>query len=202
MNTWENGIEPTPEDITKLNTIENVINSLFESPTYGTRQPITNLEVIKALVSLIRNYTIQDRSHYNGYSLEREKELSAHPKHKKTSLYFKGEQLFTNYGPLDCKLDDPEFTGMRINISSSEIQILFDFYNEKFGYEKKCVLFDVITKSPIVDREVDDKEFVERCKKCVIYNPIAKDDNENTTNLAVNYIGKNIRKRPTQRTLF
>ena len=187
MNTWKDNIEPTPEDIIKLNTIENVINNLFESPTYGTRQPITNPEVIKAMISLIRNYKIQDRSHYNGYDLEREKELSTHPKHKKTSLYFKGTQLFTNYGPLDCKLDDPEFTGMRINVSRSEIQILFDFYNEKFGYEKKCVLFDVIAKSPIVDHEREEEDV-------------------KTTSLAVNYIGKdlgkNIGKKPekTQKT--
>lgn len=181
--TWKDGVEPSPEEITKLNTIENVINRLFESPTYGTRQPITNPEVIKAIISLIRNYKIQDRSQLNSYDIEKEKELSVHPKHKKMSLYFKGEQLFTNYGPLDCKLNDPEFTGMRINVSRSEIQILFDFFNEKEGYSKKCVIFDVITKSPIVDQE-------------------RKEEDVKTTSLAVHYIGKNTYKRPAQRTLF
>ena len=182
MNTWKDNVEPTPEEITKLNTIENVINSLFESPTYGTRQPITNLEIIKALISLIQNYKIQDRSHYDGYDIEKEKELRIHPKHKKTSLYFKEEQLFTNYGPIECKLDDLEFTGMRINVCHNEIQILFDFYNEKFGYEKKCVLFDVITKSPIADRE--------------------REEDVKSTSLAVNYIGKNTGKAPAQKVLF
>ena len=187
MNTWKDNVEPTPEEITKLNTIENVINNLFESPTHGTRQKIADHEVIKALISLIRNYKIQDRSHYNGYDLEKEKELSTHPKHKKTSLYFKGTQLFTNYGPLDCKLDDPEFDGMRINIYGKEIQILLDFYNEKFGYSMKCVVFDITTKSPIVDHE-------------------RKEEDVKTTSLAVNYIGKdlgkNIGKAPAQKTLF
>ena len=182
MNTWKDNVEPTPEEITKLNTIENVINSLFESPTYGTRQPINNHEIIKAMISLIRSYKIQDRSYYNGYDHEKEKELLTHPKYKKTSLYFKGEQLFTNYGPLDCKLNDPEFTGMRINVSRSEIQILFDFLHKKFGYEKKCVLFDVITKSPIADRE--------------------REEDVKSTSLAVNYIGKNTGKAPAQKVLF
>ena len=169
MNTWKNDIEPSPEEITKLNTIENVINNLFESPTHGTRQSINNPEIVKAMISLIQNYKIQDRSHFNGYDLEKEKGLSTHPKYKKTSLYFKGEQLFTNYGPLECKLDDPEFTGMRINVCHNEIQILFDFLHKKFGYSMKCVIFDITTKSPIVDRERKDVK---------------------TTSLAVHYIGK------------
>ena len=175
MNTWKDNVEPTPEEITELNTIETVINTLFEDPTYGTRQQITNYEIIKAIISLIRNYKIQDRSYYNGYDIEKEKELRIHPKHKKTSLYFKGEQLFTNYGPLDCKLNDPEFTGMRINICHNEIQILFDFYNEKEGYSKKCVLFDVLTKSPIVDRE--------------------RKEEVNSTSLAVRYMGPTLHPR-------
>ena len=188
-STWKDNVEPTPGDIAKLNTIESVINCLFESPTYGTRQPITNHEIIKALISLIRNYKIQDRSHYNGYDSVIKKEALTHPKHKKTSLYFKGEQLFTSYNHLDCRLDDPEFNGMRINVYNKEIQILFDFYTEKEGYGKKCVIFDIVAKSPIVDRE--------------------KEEKEEKTSLAVQYIGKTQKKRqkktqksPQQQTLI
>ena len=188
MNTWKDSIEPAPEEIIKLNTIENVINNLFESPTYGTRQPINNHEIIKAMISLIRSYKIQDRSYYNGYDHEKEKELLTHPKYKKTSLYFKGEHIFTNYGPLDCKLDDPEFAGMRINVCRNDIQILLDFCDEKFKYDKKCIIFDVIAKSPIIDRE-------------------RKEEDVKSTSLAVHYIGKThtheeTRKIPQQKALF
>lgn len=172
--TWKDNVEPTPAEITQLNTIESVINCLFESPTYGTRQPITNHELIKAMISLIRDYKIQDRSHYNGYDSVIKKEALTHPKHKKTSLYFKGEQLFTNYVPLDCRLDDTEFYGMRINVYKNEIQILFDFYTEKEGYSKKCVIFDIVAKLPIIDRE--------------------KEVEEEKTSLAVQYIGKTQKK--------
>ena len=185
-STWKDNVEPTPGDIAKLNTIESVINCLFESPTYGTRQPITNHEIIKAMISLIRNYKIQDRSHYNGYNSVMKKEALTHPKYKKTSLYFKGEQLFTNYVPLDCRLDDTEFNGMRINVCNKEIQILFDFYTEKEGYSKKCVIFDIVAKSPIVDRE--------------------KEEKEEKTSLAVLGMGKATRKKtqksPQQQTLI
>lgn len=185
-STWKDNVEPTPGDIAKLNTIESVINCLFESPTYGTRQPITNHEIIKAMISLIRDYKIQDRSYYNGYDNLVKKEALAHPKYKKTSLYFKGEQLFTNYVPLDCRLDDPEFTGMRINIFKNGIQILFDFYTEKEGYSKKSVIFDIVAKTPIIDREKEVKE-------------------KTTTSLATLYMGKmkkKTQKSPQQQTLF
>ena len=181
-STWKDNVEPSPAEIIMLNTIENVINCLFESPTHGTRQKISNPEVIKALVSLIRNYKIQDESHYNGDYLEQQKELRGHPKYKKTSLYFKGEQLFTNYVPLDCRLDDTEFDGMRINVyGKNEIQILFDFYTEKEGYGKKCVIFDVIAKSPIIDRK--------------------KEEKEEKTSLAVQYIGKTQKKTQKKKSL-
>jgi len=182
-STWKDNLEPTPEDIAKLNTIENAINTLFESPTHGTRQQITNHEIIKAMISLIRDYKIQDRSHYNGYDSVIKKEALTHPKHKKTSLYFKGEQLFKNYVPLDCRLDDPEFNGMRINVCNKEIQILFDFYTEKDGYSKKCVIFDIVAKTPIVDREKEEKKA--------------------TTSLAVHYLtsSKTKKRQKKQQTL-
>ena len=182
-STWKDNVEPTPGDIAKLNTIESVINCLFESPTYGTRQQITNPEIIKAMISLIRNYKIQDSSHYNGNEEAWKKERFLARNYKKMSLYFKGEQLFTSYNPLDCKLDDPEFRGMRINVcyNCNEITILFDFYHEIEKYGKKCVIFAVIFKSPIVDR--------------------GKKEEKEKTSLAVQYIGKTQKKTQKKKSL-
>lgn len=149
MNTWKGGTEPALDKIMDQGSIEDIINNLFESPTYGTRQSIKSLETITTIISLIKNYQIADCSHYNGYDIEREKEHLMHPKYLKTSLHFKNLQLHKNGEGIDCKLNDTQFQGMRINSHADYIQILFDFYDLKKGYGKKCVVFDMKPKKEI-----------------------------------------------------
>ena len=137
--TWKNGTAPAPETISQQPCFEDFIQNFLISPDYGTREEITESEIIKAVVSLIRNRSVADRSHYHGYDPKKE----AESKYEKTTLMFKENQLFKNGMPLDCRLDDPQFTGMRINNNKDSISILLDFYHPEEGYSLKCVIFDI-----------------------------------------------------------
>lgn len=134
---WKNGTMPAPETISQQPSIEEFLGNFLSSPDYGTREKIIDPETIKAILSLIKDRMVRDCSHYHGYDPQIE------AKYQKTTLMFKGNQLFKNGVALDCGLDDPMFDGMRINNCRDSIQILLDFYHPEEGYSMKCVNFDV-----------------------------------------------------------
>ena len=139
-SNWKNGVTPTPETISQHSSIEEFIQNLLSSPDYGTREKITNPETIKAILGLIKNRMVKDRSHYNGYNSK----IDSEAKYEKTILEFRGNQLFKNGEALECRLDDAMFDGMRINTDGNySISILLDFYHPEHGFSLKCVVFDV-----------------------------------------------------------
>lgn len=161
-HTWKSYPKtPTPEQITQLGTIENVIEQLFETPDYGTREPITDHELIKAILSLIRNYEVADESHYNN---------DYHKVYGKgvyipTTLSFKGSVLCKNGKPMQCDLNDEQFKGMRINVySNNRIDILLDFYDKIHGYAKKCIAFRVKLKRKLKFEKEKRKKEEEKVK--------------------------------------
>ncbi len=136
---WKNSTPPAPKTISQQPSIEDFIQNFLSSPDYGTREEITDIETIKAILSLIKDCMVRDCSHYHGYNPEAEAEA----KYQKTTLEFKNEQLFKNGVALDCRLNDPQFTGMRINNNKDSFGILLDFYHPEHGYTMKCINFDV-----------------------------------------------------------
>jgi len=153
MFTWKNKTPPTPEEVESSPSLEHFLLQYLESPDYGTREKITEIPLIKAILEKVEGYKGRDRSHYNGYNPEIERRAEI-----ETITLKVDEEFFVlkNGKRIDCNLKDKYFDGMRINIITgnrkqpiAEIDILLDFFYPDEGYRKKCVIFDILPKTQI-----------------------------------------------------
>ncbi|RLJ04321.1 MAG: hypothetical protein DRP08_02020 [Candidatus Aenigmatarchaeota archaeon] len=144
--------DPTPQTIQNYPTLEDFLSDHLSSPSYGTRYKIKDVNLIKAILEKIKNYTGYDTSHYDGYDPSMEKNAKKETITLGVNEYM---DLEKNGIILDCNLHDQYFDGMRINIDRyserngqiiiHEFSILLDFYYPEEGYRKKCVKFHLLS---------------------------------------------------------